>query len=434
MMQKLAGTGAIGMPKQTRTGSKITSSGKATNGHAVRKLESWIDSFVDFTSNLQAPLAFRRWAAISAIGAVLEQKVWLSTSSPIYPNLYILLTGHPGTGKTRTIRAAKAFLDEIPEFHFAPNSFTWASLVDAMVRAKRTIILLPDPPIEYNTLTIYADEIGTFLHKYEREMSDGISAFFDPIPYGHERRGNDLRIKIKSPQLNLLCGLTPSTMMDVVPEAAWGQGLMSRMIMIFSDEHLIGDDFEKVTREIPPDLVHDLKLINTLIGEFKVTEDYRQLVLKWREEGEAVPGTIIPSHPKLLYYNSRRRVNLYKLSMIASIDRSDVLILDRECFNRAMGWLVEAERWMGDIFRAGAIGSDGKVMEEITHFIAITDSGKGVPEHLIVRFAQKHLPIHSAVRVIEVLEKSGQINAIAINKRNGQRIFKLAGQGDGLEL
>ncbi len=366
---------------------------------------------------------FRKWAAISAIGAVLEQKVWLSTSSPIYPNLYILLTGHPGTGKTRTIRVAKAYLDEIPEFKFAPQSFTWASLVDCMVRSKRTLICLPDPPIEYNTLTIVADEIGTFLHKYEREMSDGLSAFYDPMPYGHERRGQEIRIKIKSPQINMLCGLTPSTMMDVIPEAAWGQGLMSRCIMIFSDQHIIGDDFEHITRELSPELLHDLKSINGIMGEFKVTDDYRKLVYAWREAGECITGYPIPSHPKLLHYNSRRRVNLYKLSMIASVERSDVLVLDRDCFNRAMGWLVEAEEMMPEIFKAGAVGTDGKVMEEILHYIATLDGGKGVSEHLITRFASKHLPIHTAIRVIEVLEKSGQITAAFLNKRTGMRSF-----------
>lgn len=391
-------------------------------------MPSWIDAFVDFTDNLHAPALFRKWSAISAIGACLEQKVWLSTSSAIYPNLYVLICGHPGTGKTRSIRSVKAFLDEVPEFHFAPNSFTWASLVDALIRAKRTLIRLPDDPLEYNTLTIVADEIGTFLHKYEREMSDGLSAFYDPVPYGHERRGNEIRIKIKSPQLSLLCGLTPSTMMDVIPEAAWGQGLMSRCIMIFSDEHLIGDDFAHVTRALPQDMIHDLKAINSLSGEFKVTEEYRDLVYAWRQNGEAIDGIPIPSHPKLLHYNSRRRVNLYKLSMVASIDKSDVLLLDRACFNTAMGWLVEAERHMPEIFQAGAQGSDGKVMEEILHFCLTMDSGKGVPEHLITRFAAERLPIHTVMRVIEVLEKSGQLEVVHLDTRTGLRKFKVFGQ------
>lgn len=318
----------------------------------------------------------------------------------------------------------------MPEFHFAPHAFSWASLVDAMVRAKRTLIRLPDEPLEYNTLAIIADEIGTFLHKYDHEMSDGMSAFYDPDPYRQERRGNEIRIKIKSPQLNLFCGLTPSKMVDTIPESAWGQGLMSRMIMVFSDERIIGDDFENVSYEKPLDLITDLKHINTISGEFKVTEDYRNLVYTWRQNGEAIPDVPIPSHPKLLHYNARRRVNLYKLSMVASLDRSDVLLLDRAAFNTAMGWLVEAERVMADIFRAGAAGADGKVMEEIVHFIQTMDQGKGVSEHLINRFACERLPIHTVGRVIEVLEKSGQIRAISMNSRTGMRMFAIVRAGN----
>lgn len=354
---------------------------------------------------------------------MLEQKVWLTTSSPIYPNLFTLLCGHPGTGKTRTVRAARQLLNEVPEFHFAPNSFTWASLVDAMnKRGKRQLIVMPDPPIEYHTITVVADEIGTFLHSYDNEMSDGLSAWYDPDPYGHERRGNEIKIKFDRPQLNLICGLTPSKMKDTIPDSAWGQGLMSRIIMVFSDEHIIGDDFEVVTREVPTDLIEDLKLLNTIVGEFKVTTEYRDLVFAWRQNGEAIPGVPIPSHPKLLHYNSRRRVNLYKLSMVASLDRSDVLLLDRAAFNTAMGWLTEVERHMADVFLAGSAGADGQVMEELVHFISSAGE-KGVSEHLINRFAAKRLPIHTVGRVIEVLVASGQIQMCGMNARTQMRHF-----------
>lgn len=396
-----------------------------SNGSIARKNESWIGAFVEYTENLFCPERFRRWAAISTLAAVLEQKVSLVTSSPIYPNLYVLLTGDPGSGKTRTIRVAQAFLNELPEPHLAPNSFTFASLVDCLAKAKRVIIRPPEEPIEYNSLTILADEIGTFLHKYEREMSDGLSAFYDPTPYGHERRGQEIRIKITSPQVNLLCGLTPSTMLDVIPESAWGQGLMSRMMMIFADERIIGDDFAQVTRTLPSDMVSDLNLINTLLGEFKVTQEYQDLVLSWRQTGESIDGAPIPSHPKLLHYNSRRRVTLYKLSMIASIDRSDVLLLDRTAFNTAMSWLADAEAAMGDIFKAGT-NADGKVLDEIIYFIRAKDSGKGVSEHAIRKLAHKHLPAHSAGRIIEILENSGQIEAAFMDRKSGIRYFKVA--------
>ncbi len=110
--------------------------------------------------------------------------------------------------------------------------------------------------------------------------------------------------------------------------------------------------------------------------------------------------------------------------MISAVDRSNALVLTRDDFNRAMNWLVEAEIQMPEIFKAGGLGADGAAMDEIIHFIRIQDRGKGVSETLITRFASERIPIHSVLRVIEIMERSGQIQCVAIDKRTGYRHFK----------
>lgn len=397
---------------------KSTSSTANLNGKG-RKLSSWIDEFVSHTDNLDAPSLFRKWSAITAIASVMEQKLFLKSGGGIlYPNLYTCLIGHPGTGKTRTIRKAKEYLLQIPDYHIAPTSLTTASLIDSLVDAKRMLVRLPDPPLDYNTMLIAADELGTFVHKYDDEMIAVLSAFYDPDPYGHNRRGKDLKIKIKSPQLNLLCGSTPSNLLKFIPEGAWDQGFTSRLILVFSDERIVTDDFANTHRPLSQELINDLKLINSQVGEFTVTEDYRKLVFDWRDSGEQPQ----PNHPKLTHYNTRRRAHLYKLSMVSSIDRSSALVLTKDDFTRAKGWLVEAESLMGDIFKAGAAGTDTAAMEEIYHFVLTF--GKTVPETKLVNFARERVPAHSVVRVIEVMMRSGMIEAVSLDKATGMRMWK----------
>ena len=359
-----------------------------TNGSGSRKLESWIESFAEQTAGLDAPEPFRRWSAISAIASVLEQKVWIKTTRPLYPNLYVLIVGHPGVGKTRTIREARSYVIDLPDFHLAPVSLTFASLVDALVRSKRMVVRLPDSPLEYNSMYIAADELGAFIHKYDDEMVAGLSAFYDPDPYSQTRRTHDINIKIKSPQLNILAGSTPTNLLKFMPEGAWDQGFTSRLVMVFSDERIVGDDFAPSSTNHSQSLEHDIRIINSLCGEFEVTSDYRDAVNNWRALGE-VP---VPSHPKLIHYVTRRRTHLYKLSMISAIDRSNVLILTKADFNRAMGWLFEAEEAMPEIFKAGSSGADAQALDEIKHFIMTTDRGSGVSEQRIVNFATRANP------------------------------------------
>lgn len=374
---------------------------------------------MDSTANLESPEIFRKWAAITTIASTLEQKVYLKTSSNLYPNLYCFLVAHPGVGKTRTVRAVKRYINEIPDNHIAPTSVTAASLVDSLVKAKRTIIRLPEGPLEYNSILIAADELTAFMHKYDDEMIGVLSAFYDNDIYGQHRRGNDIRIQIKSPQVNILSGTTPSNLIKFLPENAWEQGFTSRIILVFSDERTIGDDFANHDTSLNGDLVHDLKSINSIMGEFKVTEEYRTAVNNWRSLGEPT----VPNHPKLIHYATRRRVHLYKLSMVAAIDRSDTLLLCKEDFNRAMGWLLEAEQNMPDIFKAGAGGADAKAMDEIYHYVLVSDRGQGVSEHKITKFAAERVPIHSIMRVIEIMERSGQIRATHHDPKTNLRMY-----------
>lgn len=399
------------------------------NGSGRRRCTSWIDSFVEATSNLEAPAIFRRWTAITTIASVLEQKVWVRTSRPLFPNIYVLIVGHPGVGKTRTIREGRRLVHDLPDFHLAPVSLTFASLVDSLTQAKRMLVRLPDDPLEYNSMFICADELGAFIHKYDDEMIAGLSAFYDPDPYSQNRRTREIVIKIKSPQLNILAGSTPSNLMKFMPEGAWDQGFTSRLIMIFSDERIIGDDFAAKGQVNLADLEYDLRTINSLCGEFEVTNDYRECVNNWRALGE--PPT--PNHPKLIHYVTRRRAHLYKLSIIAAIDRSNALILTRDDFNTAMNWLVEAESAMPEIFKAGVMGADASAMEEIMHFVQISDHGQGVNESRITKFATERLPINSVFRVIDIMTKSGMLRCIGTDKKSGFNVFK-AGSRSGPSL
>lgn len=389
-----------------------------TNGSALRKCQSWIESFIEYSSNLESAEIFRRWAAINTIGAVMEQKVHIWTNGPLYPNLYIFLVGHPGVGKTRTIMAARSFVSDLADFHIAPTSMTMAALVDCLVEAKRSVMSDAMVPFDFHSLSIFADELGAFMHNFDPELIGGLTTFYDVVvPYGQHRRGKDIRIKIKNPQLSILSGTTPSNLMKFMPEGAWDQGLTSRIIMIFSDERIIGDIFAVRDRTLPKDMLSDIAKIHALQGAFAVTEDFKVAINQWREKGQQP----VPNHPKLLHYNSRRLAHLFKLCMISSADKGDSLLLTMEDFHRAMTWLLEAEMLMPEIFKAGAIHADAKTMDEIYHFLLVGGGEKGLAEHQVMNFAKERLPIYSCHNAIKVLESSGLIKSIGVDKATGNR-------------
>src|SRR5437868_5404337 len=231
---------------------------------------------------------------------------------------------------------------ELPEPKLAPTTMTAASMIKALEQSKRTVMHMPEGTFSYNTMYVTADELTAFMHKYDEEAAGVMSHMYDVSVYRRTRVTNAVDIKIEKPQLNLIIGTQPSMLMNYLPERAWEQGFCSRTIFVFSDERNVGDDFESVSTELDPDLTNDLLNISGLVGAFGITEEYRTAVNNWRALGEPP----VPTHPKLLHYCTRRRMHLYKLSMVSAIDRSDVLLLTVDDFNRAMTWLTDAENTM----------------------------------------------------------------------------------------
>ena len=387
-----------------------------TNGDARRKLPSWIEAFIQAAEPIEGPSLFKRWVAISTIAATLEQKVWIPTLPVMYPNLYIFLVAPPGVGKSRIINVGRDLVEFLPDPFIAPTSVTAASLIDAIKECKRQIMDPTGLSHEYNSMSVLVGEFGTFMSQYDENLLAILTDFFNVTPYSQRRRGDPksghLKILIPRPQLNMLIGTTPDNLIRFMPENAWGMGFASRIIFIYHDIKDIVDDFAPRPEILTTDLIHDLKIINSLIGQFDVTPAYQNAVNQWRNEmDENVPPK--PTHPRLKYYNSRRKEQLYRLSAISAVDRGNALILDSADFIRAMGWLVEAEQYMPQVFESGG-GVDASVMDEAFHLLL---SSGPMGEGQLIRYIRKRVPAHAVAKILEVMIQSGMARVTETDRR-----------------
>lgn len=299
-----------------------------------------------------------------------------------------------------------------------PNSVTMASLVDCILEAKRTLIQLPEPPHEYHSLCIHADELSAFMPLYEPELIGGLTTFYDCVPYAQHRRGKDIRIKIDSPQLNILSGSTPSNLLKFVPDYAWDQGFMSRVIMIYSGERPLINIFAKSNIDLPQEMVHDLKQISGLHGEFQWSESYATQIHNWRSTGERPT----PTHPKLANYNSRRLGHVLKLSMVSAIDRGNLLRLEAMDFERGLNWLVEAESHMSTIFQTGQVNTDSQAMDEV---IAYCNGHDIMRESVLMRELRRKVNSLTCRTLLENMVKMEFLIPIKVDPVTQSRTFKV---------
>jgi hypothetical protein len=359
---------------------------------------------------------YRKWAAITSIAACLEQKVWLKSPTSLYPNLYVILVGPPAAGKSNAVGVARSLLGTLVDFPFAPTSVTMAALVDALKECERKYTQVPGPTVFYNSMTLVPDDLQVLMSTYDLALIAGLTTFYDVNhPYREQRRTGDLRIEIKRPQLSILGGTTPSHLFGFIPEEAWSQGFTSRLLLVYSEEKpekrvRFGNGADK---PIPSDLVHDLKIINSLLGEFSVEEKAVKAFENWREAGEPP----VPTHKRLEHYLGRRYPHLLKLSMVSSVDRGNGLVITVEDFNRALGWLIEIEHAMPRIFAEGPRSVESKVMEEVHYYIKQLDLLKvGVNESRVKNFVLQRVSPMQYKQFFEALEVGGYIKRLGHDK------------------
>lgn len=379
--------------------------------------QDWIELFLDATDGIPSPEIFRLWSGITAVAGALEKRVWLeSAQGRLYPNLYVMLVSNPGVGKTQAISRTDQLWRMARDLKVAPHDVTKAAFIDSLKAAKRILIRSEIEIVEYHTLLVAADELGVFIPAYDLDFLSSLNRIYDnPDVHQQNRRGfGDEQIDITNPQLTLLGGVQPAYLAQLLPEAAWGQGFMSRMIMVYSAVPIktklfsIGA-FQRAEVKIAKLLIR-MKEMLKLYGKLTVDPDTEEAIENWYATG-CEP---IPEHSRLEHYIARRIIHLLKLCMISAISagHETVRIAD---FERARHWLLTTESAMPDIFREMVQRSDGQVIQEL-HFFAwqlwIRDK-KPIHQNRLVHFLQNRVPSEKVVRVLDIAEKSGILERLA---------------------
>lgn len=350
----------------------------------------------------------------------MERRVWATTQvGTLYPNIYAVLVGDAGIGKSVAINHAVKILRQVPEVHFAPTSMTSAALIDCMLESK--VVDFTDPENSYNTLFLAADEFTAFMPTYSAELIATLTVFYDCSYFGEARRkfGGELN-QIPNPQMNILAGSTPSNLIRLLPDFAWEQGFTSRVMMIYSAEKPERDLFGERDTKTADDLVNDLQIIRSLNGQFDRTDEYKNAVNEWRQS-KSNRG---PKHPKLEHYCTRRVAHLIKLSMVASLATSDDLILKLGDFQTAMKWMLEAELAMPKMFDASTVSPDSRAMDEVYHFVQ-SFGAKGVSSYQVINMIRRKIAYGSqALVMLNVMEQSGMLIIAGVDKKTGVKHYK----------
>lgn len=375
-----------------------------------RRLPDFIDSFMEYTDNSEAPAVFRKWVAVSIVAAVMQRKCWLAWDTITYPNMYIILVGPSGCRKNTAMNPAQEILRAIG-MPLASESITREALIKELNEHEYSAVTADGRAITHSSMTIFAKELTVFLGYDNRQLIMDLTDWYDcDDSWTYRTKGSGTN-SIIGVWVNMLGGTTPTLLNSTLTSEAASGGLTGRMIFVYAGKkgksvpfpHLL-----KVNDNLRDGIINDLNTIAMMGGEFKIDEDFFNEYAKWYPQYEQNP----PFHDdRLAGYVERRPKHMLKLAMILSASRSDSRIMTVADMHKADALLREIEVNMPRVV-AGIGKSD--IGDIVTRVLTEIASNKSMLRSELMARHYNDVDRDGLNRVLATLSAMGKVKIEAI--------------------
>lgn len=386
--------------------------------------ESFIQQYLQFTSDSEVPVCFNRWAAIAGLSIILERNVWVPFGhSNIYPNQYLMLMGSAGTRKSTAIKLIKHILIGAGFSAISAERTSKEKFLSDL--AGDNDDTNTDNILERNLfgeggeagvhpMAIMADEANDFFGSGNLEFLSILGSLWDwqGVPY-QNRIKTGKSVSISDPTINIFAGNTPTGFASAFPPEILGQGFFSRLLLVYSEPNGRRIAFPRTPdKGEVSDVTRSLQATRSrTIGELNFTNSARSLLETIYNRSERLHDMRFDA-----YFN-RRFTHLLKLCIITTISSHNKDIGESAVIE-ANTYLSYAESLMPK-----ALGEFGKSRNsDVTHkVLGFIESHDGCTLKQIIKFVgndlEKPSDIGDILKKLSMSEKIQSVQGIFLPMR-----------------
>jgi len=386
-----------------------------TNSSENRRLDNWIQGFIDYTDNNEAPYLFKKWTAISCVAAALQRKCRLEWGVGLtwYPNMYIVLVGPPSARKGTAMGPGLELLEAIGTIKLAANATSIQALIKRLKETNHNDVdLETGDMVFHSSLTVFSKEFTVFLGYQNNPMIAALCDWFDC-----DRRWKYETISRQTEEIigvwvNLFGATTPDLIRMSMPIEMIGGGLTSRTIYVVEGKKGKSVACPVITDrelQLKNDLIYDLEKIALLSGNYKYTDNF---VDKWTEFYHMNDNFPPDLGKNFDGYLGRRALHVMKLAMISCAARNKSvgqnLTIDSRDLTWAISTIEEVEINMRYVFKGVGRNPYADVMHQALTWLCSLERSEISLREFYIRY-QDDLDRLTLDRLIQSLEIAGKI-------------------------
>lgn len=306
---------------------------------------TFLEELMSMTSDAESPQSYFYWSGLSAISAVLNNKVYLDKKLyKLYPNIFVILIGKSGLRKGVPVLIAKNLVEKCKVTRVMSGR---TSIQKAISELSKGYSMEGGIVIKDSVGLLISSEFAAFLVEDKAALTI-LTDLYDGH-YNEEWR-NSLKSsgveKLTNVNLTMLGASNPIHFRDVIPQNAIGGGFIARTMLIYADKKnkrnsLIGDanpielfDYSR--------LVPYLKKISNLKGGFTISSGadlfynvwYNQYSDEIERDDSDDTGTADRLHDHVL-----------KVAMLISVSRKLDMVIEEQDIKEAIEACNQAHTW-----------------------------------------------------------------------------------------
>jgi hypothetical protein len=346
---------------------------------------SCLRDYLDYASNNEAPEMFHVWCAYFCLSTAISRRVWMPFADTfIYPNIFVLLVGAAGNGKSEALQRAKRLLAKLNvpiSGSIETPEGLWRYMAGNPGDEEKKIKSVESPVkktcrgpygafIEYYPMAIIANEFVNFIGPNPDGWVAALNDIYDCHDYIYRTKGQGTDV-LRNPYLTLLGALTTEVSADLQKQRIISTGLSRRTFFQFGERkwdqpqpEIIISLEERAARQR---VIDHLRALQRVCGPMSFTPAAR----KWYHEWYCEHNPTVPSMaPNLRPWYGTKPMRLQELAMLTSLSEGTDLVIDVPHLEIPLDYLTILERDLSKIF--GGVGRNelAAVAQRIFEYIA----------------------------------------------------------------
>lgn len=375
---------------------------------AKRKLPDWISGFQEYMKHSESPVSFHWWGGVAAIAAAMQRKCYMKWGyNTIYPNQYIVLVGPSGQSrKGDAINQSRWFVERL-EIPMLGEDNSQEAIIREMKTSTTTFKDQSSGRIMFQcAVSVFLEELSVFTGQQNTQFLAYLTNWYDSRDKWKRTTKHQGTDEIMGMCFNMFAATAPDWLPYILPREAIGGGFTSRCIFVVESgkSKIVSNPNDvQVNTQLKADLIHDLRLIHSMSGEYKFSPKALEFYCEWyeREEKKMADGRATVSDPLLAGYNARRAMHLIKLSTIMAASVSSERIVGEKDIKRARTLLEVTEKNMPRAF--AGIGRS-RYSEETQSILAYIAQRRSCTKSEIFRALGRNIDAMSFDAAIKVLD------------------------------